>query len=109
MTIPPGDDFHRLGTQRFADELEPLDTPAADLAVPPAHWVAAEGEPTSPHPSLLLARKAHPSLVASGSTERDAQAFISHLDRKAPHASRDRNSKHAWIKDPDTGQTRPKY
>src|SRR5699024_458170 len=109
MTIPPGDDFHRLGTQRFADELEPLDNPSAELAAPPAHWVAADGEPISSHPSHLLAREAQPSLVSSGWNELDAQAFISHLDRKALHASRDRNFKHAWIKDPDTGQTRPKY
>src|SRR5699024_10105018 len=109
MTIPPGDDFHRLGTQRFADELEPLDNPSAELAAPPAHWVAADGEPISSHPSHLLAREAQPSLVSSGWNELDAQAFISHLDRKALHASRDRNFKHAWIKDPDTGQTPPKY
>lgn len=109
MTIPPRDDFHRLGNQRFADELETLASPSAELSAPPAHWVAPDGEPLSSHPSHLLAREAQPSLVSSGWNELDAQAFISHLDRKALHASRDRNFKHAWIKDPDTGQTRPKY
>jgi hypothetical protein len=109
MTIPPGDDFRRLGNQRFADEFETLDSPSTDLAAPPAHWVAPDGEPISSHPSHLLAREAQPYLVSSGWNELDAQAFISHLDRTALHASRDRNFKHAWIKDPDTGQTRPKY
>ena len=109
MRIPPEDDFRRIGTQRFAEELEPLDGPSAGLAAPPAHWVASDGEPISSHPSHLLAREAQPYLVSSGWNELDAQAFISHLDRKALHASRDRNFKNAWIKDRDTGQTRPKY
>src|SRR5699024_8323305 len=109
MTIPPRDDFHRLGNQRFADELETLASPSAELSAPPAHWVAPDGEPLSSHPSHLLAREAQPSLVSSGWNELDAQAFISHLDRKALHASQDRNFKNAWIKDPDTGQTRPKF
>lgn len=109
MRIPPEDDFRRLGTQRFADELEPLEGPSAGLAAPPAHWVASDGEPISSHSSHLLVREAHPYLVSSGWNELDAQAFISHLGRKALHASRDRNFKNAWIKDPDTGQTRPKY
>src|SRR5699024_744514 len=98
MTIPPEDDFRRLGTQRFADELEPLEDPAAKLAPLPDPWVAPDGEPISSHPSHLLAREAQPSLVSSGWNELDAQAFISHLDRKALHASRDRNFTHAWIK-----------
>lgn len=38
----------------------------------------------------------------------DAQALITHLDRKTLHASYDRNFQNAWIKDPETGQTRPK-
>src|SRR5699024_1929033 len=93
----------------FAEELEPLDGPSAGLAAPPAHWVASDGAPISSHPSHLLAREAQPYLVSSGWNELDAQAFISHLDRKALHASRDRNFKNASIKDRDTGQTRPKY
>lgn len=109
MTIPPGDDFRRLGNQRFADELEPLDSLSAELAAPPEHWVAPDGEPISSHPSTLLAREAQPHLVSSSWNKFDAQALISHLGREALHASRDRNFKNAWIKDPDTGQTRPKY
>lgn len=50
MTIPPRDDFHRLGTQRFADELEPLDSPSTDLAAPPAHWATTDEEPLSSPP-----------------------------------------------------------
>src|SRR5699024_8855458 len=108
MTIPLGDDFRRFGNQRFADELEPLEDPTAKLAPPPDPWVAPDGEPISSHPSNLLAREAQPHLVSSSWNELDAQALISHLGRKALHASRDRNFKNAWIKDPDTGQTRPK-
>lgn len=109
MTIPLGDDFRRFGNQRFADELEPLEDPTAKLAPPPDPWVAPDGEPISSHPSNLLAREAQPHLVSSSWNELDAQALISHLGRKALHASRDRNFKNAWIKDPDTGQTRPKF
>src|SRR5699024_10407216 len=109
MRILRGADFRRLGTQRFAEELEPLHGPSAGLAARRALWVASEREPNSPHPSQLLRREGQPYLVSSGCNELDAQAFISHLDRKALHASRDRNFKNAWIKDRDTGQTRPKY
>lgn len=110
MTIPPEDDFRRLGTQRFADELESLDSPSAELSAPPPDtWVAPDGEPINSHPSNFLAREARPHLVSSSWNKFDAQAFISHLGRKALHASRDRNFKNAWIKDPETGQTRPKY
>src|SRR5690625_5102020 len=93
MTIPPEDDFRRLGNQRFADELEPLEDPAAKLAPLPDPWVAPDGEPISSHPSHLLAREAQPYLVSAGWNELDAQTFVSHLGRKALHASRDRNFK----------------
>src|SRR5699024_11433208 len=96
-------------TQPSADVLEARDGPAAGLAAPPPHWVASYVEPICSQPSHLLAREAQPYLVSSGWNDLDAQAFISHLDRKALHASRDRNFKNAWIKDRDTGQTRPKY
>src|SRR5690625_6826665 len=95
MRIPPEDDFRRLGTQRFAEELEPLEGPSAGLAAPPAHWVASDGEPISSHSSHLLVREAHPYLVSSGWNELDAQAFISHLgrDRKSTRL----NSSHVAI------------
>lgn len=109
MRIPPGDDFHRLGTQRFADEHETLESLSAELSAPPAHWATPDEEPLSSLPSHLLARDAQPHLVSSGWNELDAQALLSHIGRKALHASRDRNFKNAWIKDPETGQTRPKY
>ena len=108
MRIPPADDFHRLATQRFADELETLESSAAELAAPPEHWATPNGETLSSLPSNLLARPAQPHLVSSSWNDLDAQALLSHLGRKALHASRDRNFKNAWIKDPDTGQTRPK-
>src|SRR5699024_8475339 len=109
MRIPPEDDFRRLGTQRFAEELEPLDGPSAGLAAPPAHWVASDGEPISSHPSHLLAREAQPYLVSSGWNELDAQAFISHLDRKAHHTRRKHHSKNDPIQARDTRQTRTKH
>src|SRR5699024_6055084 len=109
MTIPPRDDFHRLGNQRFADVLETLASPSAELSAPPAHWVAPDGKQLNSHPSHLLAREAQPSIVSSVWQERVAQAFISQLDRKALQPNREHNYKQSRIKDPDTGQTRPKY
>src|SRR5699024_10901662 len=84
-----------------------LASPSAELSAPPAHWVAPDGEPLSSHPSHLLAREAQPSLVSSGWNELDAQAFISHLDRKALHASRDRNFTPPRTTDPDTPSHSP--
>src|SRR5699024_8000854 len=75
---------------------------------PPEHWATPDGETLSSLPSNLLARHAQPHLVSSSWNDLDAQALLSHLGRKGLHASRDRNFKNAWIKDPDTGQTRPK-
>src|SRR5699024_7711105 len=109
MRKPPEDDFRRLGTQRFAEELEPLDGPSAGLAAPPAHWITSDGEPTSSHPSHLLAREAQPYLLSSGWNERDDQAYINPHHRQALHASRHSNCTTTRIKDRDTGQTRPKY
>jgi len=109
MRVPPGDDFSRLGTQRFADEFQSLENASVELAAPPAQWATPDEGRLSSLPSHLLAREAKPHLVSSGWNELDAQTFIRHLGRKALHASRDRNFKNAWIKDPETGQTRPKY
>jgi len=109
MRIPPGDDSRRLGNQRFADEFESIENASYELAAPPAQWATPDEGGLNSLPSHLLARETKPHLVSSGWNELDAQTFIRHLGRKALHASRDRNFKNAWIKDPETGQTRPKY
>lgn len=109
MTIPSGDDFYRLTAQRFPDELETLESDPIELAAPPEHWTTLDGETLRSLPSNLLARPEPTQLVSSSWNDFDAQALISHLGRKALHASQDRNFKNAWIKDPDTGQTRPKF
>src|SRR5699024_9896703 len=109
MTIPPRDDFHRLGNQRFADELETLASPSDELSAPTAHWVANDRDSLTSHRSAWLASESQPSLASFGWNELDAHCFSSHLNRKALHASGDRIIKHAWIKATDTGQTRRDY
>lgn len=81
-----------------------------DPTMRPPQWRDPDtGQPFSSYNPDLFAAPAELGIRSTGWSDIQALSFLSHLDRDAFQACYDRDFSKAWMKDPETGESTPRY
>lgn len=113
MSIPTSDEGARANTPESAiaaQSVSPWAEFDEDPTMRPPQWTDPDtGQPFSSYSPDLFAAPTDLGIRSTGWTDIQSLSFLSHLGRDAFQACYDRDFSKAWMKDPETGGSIPRY